>query len=76
LKYAELLGDLAWAYGLDFNFEKSVQLQTMAADIYQNVKDWISLAEVYNMISHYYHCAEKLDNAEQYIKKATQNNTS
>lgn len=70
LKYAELLGDLAWAYGLALNYEKSVQLQSTAAEIYQNAKDWISLAEVYNSISHYYQSAERLDNAEQYIKKA------
>ena len=70
LKYAELLGDLAWAYGLALNFEKSVQLQSSASEIYQNAKDWISQAEVYNSISHYYQSAERLDNAEQYIKKA------
>ena len=70
LKYAELLGDLAWAYGLALNYEKSVQLQSTAAEIYQNAKDWISLAEVYNSISHYYQSAENLNNAEQYIKKA------
>ena len=70
LKYAELLGDLAWAYGLTLNFEKSVQLQSTAAEIYKNAKDWTSLAEVYGSISHWYQSAEKLDNAELYIKKA------
>lgn len=70
LKYAELLGDLAWAYGLALNYEKSVQLQSTAAEIYQDAKDWISLAEVYNSISHYYQSTEKLDNAELYVKKA------
>lgn len=70
LKYAELLGDLAWAYGLDLNYEKSVQLQTVAAGIYQDAKDWISLAGVYNNISNYYQSAERLDSAELYVKKA------
>ena len=70
LKYAEYLGDLARAYGLDLNYEKSIQLQSIAAEIYQNAKDWISLAEVYGSISHYYLSAEKLVNAELYIKKA------
>ena len=70
LKYAELLGDLAWAYGLTLNYEKSIQLQTTAAEIYENAKDWISLAEAYNNISHYYQSAENLDEAEQNIKKA------
>ena len=70
LKYAELLGDLAWAYGLALNFEKSIQLQTIAAEIFENAKDWISLAEAYNSISHYYHSAWNLDDAEQNIRKA------
>lgn len=70
LKYAELLGDLAWAYGLALNYEKSIQLLSTAAEIYQNAKDWISLAEVYHSISHYYQSAERIDNAELYIKKA------
>lgn len=70
LKYAETLGDLAWAYGLTLNYEKAIQLQTKAAGIYENAKDWISLAEVYNSISHYYQSAENLDDAERNIKKA------
>lgn len=70
LKYAELLGDLARAYGLALNFEKSIQLQSIAADIYENVKDWLSLAEVYNDIGNYYQSAENLDDAERNIKKA------
>lgn len=70
LKYAELLGNLAWVYALALNFEKSVQLQMTAAGIYENAKDWISLAEVYNSISDYYQRAENLDDAERYIKKA------
>jgi len=69
-KYAELLGDLAWAYGLALNYEKSVQLQSIAAGIYLDEKVWISLAEAYNSISHYYQSAERLDNAELFIKKA------
>lgn len=70
LKYAELLGDLARAYGLALNFEKSIQLQSIAADIYENAKDWLSLAEVYNNIGYYYQSAENLDEAERIIKKA------
>lgn len=70
LKYAELLGDLAWAYGLALNYEKSIQLQSAAIEIYQNAEDWISVAEVYNDISHYYQRAERLDSAELFIKKA------
>ena len=70
LKYAEILGYLAWAYGLDMNYERSIQLQIKAAEIYQNTKDWISLAETYSDISHYYQSAEKLEDAVENIKKA------
>lgn len=70
LKYAEFLEDLAWSYGLNLNYEKSIQMQSIAAGIYQDAKDWISLAEAYNNISHYYQSAERLDKAELYIKKA------
>lgn len=69
-KYAELLDDLAWAYGSVLNYEKSIELQNIAAEIYQKNEDWISLAEAYQSISHYYQNAEKLDDAEQSIKKA------
>lgn len=70
LKYAECLGDLASAYGNKLNYEKSVLLQLAAAKMYQDTKDWMSLAEVYGDISSYCQFAEKLDDAEQYIKKA------
>lgn len=69
-KYAELLSDLAWAYGLNLNYEKSVLLEQEACRIYEHLKDWISLAEGYNSISHYYQSAESLENSEYYIKKA------
>ena len=70
IKYAELLSDLAWAYGTDYNFEKSITLQIISTEIYEEAKDWLSLAEAYNKVSDYYQRAEKLDSAELYIKKA------
>ena len=70
LKFAELLGDLAMAYGYTLNYEKSVQLLTSAAEIYRDSKDWISLAEIYGNIGHFFQSAEKLDDAEHYIKNA------
>lgn len=69
LTYADLLDDLAWAYALDLNYERSIQLQKIAAGIYEKAEDWISLAEVYIYISCAYNYAEKLDDAERYIKK-------
>jgi len=69
-KYAKLLDDLTLAYGAALNYEKSVQLQSTAAEIYQNEKDWIALAATYATTGYYYESAEKLDSAEHYIKKA------
>ena len=70
IKYAELLSDLAWAYGIDYNYEMAIKLQNKSTGIYEKIKDWLSLAEAYNKVSNYYQSAEKLDSAEQYIKKA------
>ena len=69
-KYAKLLDDLTLAYGAALNYEKSVQLQSTAAEIYQNEKDWIALAATYATTGYYYESAEKRDSAEHYIKKA------
>lgn len=70
IKYAELMGDLAWVYGLDYNFEKSIELQSASVDIFISAKDWLSLAETYNNISFYYQQAKKMSEAEHFIKKA------
>ena len=70
IRYAELMGDLAWAYGLFYNFEKSIQLQNISLEIYENANDWLSLAETYDKISNYYQRSEKMESAEQNIKKA------
>lgn len=69
-KYAELMGDLAGVYGLNYNFEKSIELESVSIEIFENAKDWLSLAETYNNISNYYQRAEKLVDAERFIKKA------
>ena len=70
LKYAELLNHLARAYGANLNYEKSIQLQITAEEIYKDAQDWMSLAEVYSNISGYFTSAEKLYDAEVYIQKA------
>ena len=70
LQYAELVDNLAKAYGQEYNYEKSIVLQNISVEIYENAKDWISLAEAYGKISDYYQRAERLDGAEQYIKLA------
>ena len=70
LKYAELLDDLASAYGLALNYEKSIKMLISAAEIYQNAKDWLSLVEVYGCISDYYKRSENPESSERYIKDA------
>lgn len=67
---AKILDNLSWAYGLELNYETAIHQQMLAANIYFNNKDWISLAETHNRISHYYHNSENLDDAERNIKKA------
>lgn len=69
-RYAELLEALAWAYGQNYDYEKSIQLLMTAAEIYDKEQDWISMAGVYGTISQNYLWVAKLDSAEQYIKKS------
>ena len=70
VKYAELLEDLAKAYGLNLNYEKAIQLEKDAIVIYEVAKDWLAMANAYNNIGNYYQESEDLDNAEYHVKKA------
>lgn len=69
-EYAELLGNLAWLYGLDYNYERSIQLQVAASNIYEEKEDWLSMASAFQSVCYYYSATERLDDAELYIKKA------
>ena len=69
-KYAEMLNDLAYAYSMIFDYEKSIQLQTDAAGIFESEENWIAFANAYGQIGNFYHYSEDLDNAELYLKKA------
>ena len=69
-KYAEMLNDLAYAYSMVFDYEKSIQLQTDAVGIFESEEDWVALANAYGEIGNFYHYSEDLDNAELYLKKA------
>ena len=69
-EYAELLEDLASIHELNYDLEKSTQLRMTAAEIYKNAKDLLSLSAIYSSISDAYQYAERLDDAEKYIKKA------
>ena len=70
VKYAEMLKDLAHAYSMVLDYEKSIQLQKDAVSIFKSEEDWIALAESYVDIGNCYHYSEDLDNAELYLKKA------
>ena len=68
--YAQMLTDLAWGYVSMFDYERAINLQTVAAGIFDFEEDRIALAEAYGNIGNYYHYAEDLDRAEMYLKKA------
>ena len=68
--YADLLVDLAKAYLWNFDYEKSVHYLKTAAGIYNEAKEWILLAEVYNDISFIYQRSEDTENAKHYITNA------
>lgn len=69
-KYARLLINLAWAYEQDLYYEKSIQLYTIAKEIYRQCNDSITLAHVCNLIGTVCHMADKLEHAEENIKEA------
>ena len=69
-KYAQMLTDLAWGYVSVFDYERAINLLTVAAGIFDFEEDRIALAEAYGNIGNYYHYAEDLDRAEQYLKRA------
>ena len=69
-EYAQMLTDLAWVYGEVYDYERAINLQTIAASIYESENNWVALAEAYGNIGNYYHYSEDLDNAELYLKKA------
>ena len=69
-KYAQMLTDLAWVYGEVYDYERAINLETIAASIYESENDWMALADAYGHIGNYYHYSEDLDNAELYLKKA------
>ena len=68
--YAALLSELAGLYNWHSDFEKSLKLEKIAAQIYEEVGEWFDLAESYRNISYYYQSAYDLENAKYYIKKA------
>ena len=70
MEYADLLVDLAKAYLWNFDYEKSIHYLKTAAGIYNEAKEWILLAEVYNDISFIYQRSEDIENAKHYIKNA------
>lgn len=70
VKYAELLSNLASAYGLVDYYERAIQLQEQACIIFERESDWFSLISALTSMSNFYHESGDLSNAEKYIKKA------
>lgn len=68
--YGNILEDLSWCYGMFYNYEKAILYQKQNLKYFEEKRDWLSMAGVYNSIANYYHSTEDLDNAEVYIKKA------
>ena len=68
--YINILEDLSWCYGVSFDYEKAIFFQKQIVDLCLERKDWLSLAEAYNYIGHYYQQAEDLVNAERFTIKA------
>ena len=69
-KYADLLSDLASAYSKNYDFEKSIQLQSEACRIVEQTSGWLDVVGAYNSLGGYYKDAMDYDNAELYIMKA------
>lgn len=67
--YGNILEDLAWCYGVFYNYEKAIEYQKQNIDFYKEKRDWLSMIGVYSNIANYYQSAEDLSNAEVYIKK-------
>lgn len=69
-KYAEFLSDLANTYGKDNDYEKAIQLQNKACEVYEATSGWIDIAGAYNSLGDYYKNAMDYDKAELYVRKA------
>ena len=70
MDYANLLVDLSKAYSCNYDYERSILYLKTAAGIYNEAKEWILLAEVYNEISFVYQRSEDTENAKHYITNA------
>lgn len=68
--YMNILEDLSWCYGMVFDYESAIHYQEQIAQLFEENQDWISLAEVYSQIGHYYMQAENDKEAEYYTKKS------
>ena len=69
-KFAEFLSDLANTYGKDNDYEKAIQLQNKACEVYEATSGWIDIAGAYNSLGDYYKNAMDYDKAELYVRKA------
>lgn len=68
--YCFILEDLAWCYGALYDYENAIIYQKQLAAIYEENRDWISLAGALGTIGEYYQHKENLIEAEENIRKA------
>lgn len=68
--YCFILDDLAWCYCEYYDYEKAISHQEQLATIYEEKREWISLAGALGTLGEYYQYKENLHKAEEYIKKA------
>lgn len=69
-KYADLLSDLANTYAKVYDYEKAIQLQNKACEVYEATSGWLIIAGAYNSLGDYYKNSLDYDKAELYVRKA------
>ncbi len=70
LNYCFVLDDLAWCYGILYDYEKAILYQNKLVAEYEEKGDWVSLAGALGSLGEHYQHKEDLDKAEETIRKA------
>lgn len=67
--YRNILEDIAWCYGMYYDYEKAILYQNQLVEMLENSDDWISYAGALGSLGEYYQYKEDLDKAEEIIRK-------
>ncbi len=70
LNYCFVLDDLAWCYGILYDYENAILYQKKLVAEYEEKGDWVSLAGALGSLGEHYQHKEDLDKAEEVIRKA------